>query len=147
MVEFELSYFSTRFNAFFLVIMLIFMINKSIKKMRNFCMEGGIKVAQILKYFAYLRVMHNFFIFIVHLYFYLFFSSSNWYWLWQGLQVVFQWISSITYGFQVKLDCSKTGTGANLVQLAAVLSCCTHHSPLCIHNWQKIIWFTEILLC
>ena len=67
MVEFELSYFSTRFNAFFFVIMLIFMINKLIKKMRNFCMEGGIKVAQILKYFAYLRVIHNF-LFLLSIY-------------------------------------------------------------------------------
>jgi hypothetical protein len=37
-------------------------------------MEGGIKVAQILKYFAYLRYT-QFFILIVHLY--LFLSSSN----------------------------------------------------------------------
>ena len=32
-------------------------------------------------------------------------NSLNW--LWQELQLVFQKISSITYGFRVKLDCSK----------------------------------------
>jgi hypothetical protein len=37
--------------------------------------------------------------------------------LWQGLQVVFQLISSINYGFGVKLGCNMTCAGGSLVDL------------------------------
>ena len=49
--------------------------------------------------------------------------------LWQGVHVVFQWISTIKYryGFWAKL-CSKTGTGWNHCQLAAVMSFCVPYS-------------------
>ena len=36
-------------------------------------------------------------------------------WLFKELQVVFQWISFIRYGFGAKLDCSKTCSGVALV--------------------------------
>jgi hypothetical protein len=68
--------------------------------------------------FAYFEVMHNFS-----------FSSNfdavfSLNWLWQGLQVASQWISSISKGFQGNLDCSKK---------KMVLSCCTQYSPLLIN--------------
>jgi hypothetical protein len=49
-------------------------------------------------------------------------------WLWLELQVVFQWISSISFGFLVKLDCSKTASGGSSCQLSEVVSCCTLRS-------------------
>ena len=49
--------------------------------------------------------------------------------LWQGVHVDFQWISTIRYryGFWAKL-CSKTGTGWNHCQFAAVMSFCVPYS-------------------
>jgi hypothetical protein len=38
-------------------------------------------------------------------------------WMWHGLPVVFQLISSTGYGFWVKLDCYKTGEAVRLVYL------------------------------
>jgi hypothetical protein len=39
-----------------------------------------------------------------------FMQFSAWNWLWQGLlQLIFQWISSNSYGFRVQHNCSKTG--------------------------------------
>jgi hypothetical protein len=54
--------------------------------------------------------------------------------LWQEVHVVFQWISTIKYryGFWAKL-CSKTGTGWNHCQLAAVMSFCV---PII---WNKVV--------
>jgi hypothetical protein len=49
-------------------------------------------------------------------------------WQIQGLHVVFQPISSISYDFWV--DCNVTGVGINPCWLAVNISCCTQHSPL-----------------
>ena len=43
------------------------------------------------------------------------------------LQAVYQRISSIGYGFRVKLECSKTSAGGSHCQLAVVIS---WHIPL-----------------
>jgi len=40
-------------------------------------------------------------------------------------ELLFQLISSISYGFCFKLDCSKSGGGGRPCRLAAVISLCT----------------------
>ena len=50
-------------------------------------------------------------------------------WLFNGVQVWFQRISSISYGFRIKLDCSKIGAGGDPCRLVAVISWCIQHTP------------------
>ena len=55
--------------------------------------------------------------------------------LWQGFQLlshvscIIQHNCSISYGFWVKIDCSKIGAGGSPCRLAAVVSCCARRSP------------------
>ena len=74
--------------------------------------------------FTYLEVIHNYPVLLLILI--KLFSSFNW--LWRALQVqtnvVFLVISSISYGFHVKLDSSKIDGGRNPCLLAVVISWC-----------------------
>jgi hypothetical protein len=54
-------------------------------------------------------------------------------WLFKGLHLVFQQISSISHGFQVKLDCSKTGTEGKPFQLH---HWCSEFEP---RSWRGVL--------
>ena len=64
-------------------------------------------------------------------------------WLFKELQVEFQRISSINYGFHVELDFSKTDVGGSTCRLAAVVSCCSRCSST-LHYFSYIMTTTII---
>lgn len=78
-------------------------------------------------------------IFIVYLNFDLFPFSLNWLWHWH--QVVFQEISSISLGFQVKHACSKIGAGKTLIYLLLL-----YHAASFISLYVHIIDKSNLIL-
>ena len=116
-------YISSNVNTVFFCKKLIWMRYLCVnKKITMYLFYFG-KWAQIPKFCIFGRYTQ--FIYLIYFWHVWCILSLNW--LFNGLPVVFQLISSISYVFLFKLDCIKTGAGGSPWWLAVVVSCCALH--------------------